>query len=522
MCLAGADEIEELMGVVLEGATSDLERAKKLVDASDTLEDNRKVQEAFLLKALGLASRAPKGQATAMAALDRLERLLPDQKAKWRENRLKLTRSIFGSSRTIEQREETGKALIDMLLKTAGERVAAGNTTKALADLQEAKKIASVIKDDRKTDILEQIKAVQARAAIGQKIEDLKKSLAENPGNTKARTDLIMIYLLDLDDPGAAISHLEDDLDEKLKKFVPVAAGLEAGPDTVLQLSEWYKSLADSEPLTSRKLTALNRAKSGYEKFLADEKSKGISQLKAKMSLKKVEEDLKKIYAASGPKLPDGAVLIMTFNRETFTKKGEHAYVKNFSRKSGHGQIRGCKVVRGVAGEALQFDGNDCVSVPHSPFLVYKPTDSFTFSVWVRPAKIGPSWQNIVNKSRESSYWFGLWINPSGLWGFPTASTVGNYLLGPKIAQGAWQHVVAVQDGKAGARAIVINGKVAAKASNASNCIGTGPLWIGSWGSGSEPLTGLVDELAIFNRALTLKEIRILFDMGRRGQSLAR
>jgi hypothetical protein len=218
----------------------------------------------------------------------------------------------------------------------------------------------------------------------------------------------------------------------------------------------------------------------------------------------------------------------MTFNRSTFTKRGTSAFVKNFSKNSGHGTVNGCTIVKGVAGQALQINGgSEHVAVPHSPGLIFTPAQSFTFCAWIRPAKIGPRWQSVVVKSRESTGWFGIWINPVGKWTFPTTTTIGSgYLYGPQITPGAWHHVAIVQDAKAKGQAIVVNGVLGAKHNYCSNCTGTGPLWIGNWKSSGgtfvEPFTGHVDELAIFNRALTLKEIQSLMNMGRRGQSLAR
>ena len=68
-------------------------------------------------------------------------------------------------------------------------------------------------------------------------------------------------------------------------------------------------------------------------------------------------------------------------------------------------------------GEVLQVDGaNGHAVVPHADDIVFANTDSYTLSVWVNVLSAPGHWAGIVNKSRDISPWYGLWINPSNQW----------------------------------------------------------------------------------------------------------
>ncbi len=158
--------------------------------------------------------------------------------------------------------------------------------------------------------------------------------------------------------------------------------------------------------------------------------------------------------------------------------------------------------VDGVSGHAV---------VPHASDISFSDSDSFTLSLWVKVLKLQNRWTAIVYKSREAGPWYGLWIDNGNRWAF--GSSFGSNLLGSSVQTNVWHHVALVQQGKnsGNKRIIYLNGNVDAQ-STAASSNGTGKLYMG----GSPPntwydhLDGLIDDVAIYNRALSSEEIEAI------------
>jgi Concanavalin A-like lectin/glucanases superfamily/Domain of unknown function (DUF1929)/IPT/TIG domain len=163
----------------------------------------------------------------------------------------------------------------------------------------------------------------------------------------------------------------------------------------------------------------------------------------------------------------------------------------------------------GQLGGALQFDGtNDSVACgANVPAMKFAASDSFTESAWVFPTKTG-AWQGVFTYSRNASPWHGIWISASNQWGFGGGS--GTNLNGPAVNFNAWTHVVAVQTGSSG-RKLYVNGVEVASDTLPQAANGTGACLIGGAGGVSEFFGGRIDDVRLYNRALSASEVQALF-----------
>jgi len=167
----------------------------------------------------------------------------------------------------------------------------------------------------------------------------------------------------------------------------------------------------------------------------------------------------------------------------------------------------------GRVGSAMQFDGvNDYVNVTNSPELNFSLSDNYTLSAWVLFGVTTASGKTIVEKLVSGPY-------PFALRGWSNATNGGAYvaLYNGSVAVEAdysdisptgWHHLVAVKAGDQlliygdgelrNATAITITGVV----HNSAN------VFIGRRGSGATPFNGSIDEVRIWNRALSGAEAR--------------
>ncbi len=152
-------------------------------------------------------------------------------------------------------------------------------------------------------------------------------------------------------------------------------------------------------------------------------------------------------------------------------------------------------------GGALSFDGiDDHVEIPHSADLIFTALDSYTVTTWVNVTALPGHWAGIVNKSRDMGPWYGLWIDPNNQW-----VAGADNITGSTVTLG-WHHLALVQDGSANSRTVYVDGEVDITGS-AINAYGAGDLWFGGAKSVDEYLEGVIDDVRIYNRALSAEEI---------------
>jgi hypothetical protein len=170
----------------------------------------------------------------------------------------------------------------------------------------------------------------------------------------------------------------------------------------------------------------------------------------------------------------------------------------------------GAKFVKDAdRGQVLEVDGaigpkGGKAIVPHADDLSFAIKDSYSLSVWVKAIALPGHWAGIVNKSRDQAPHYGLWLDGSNRWCFGGGNIFGST---PKAKQ--WYHVVLVQDAKGKERLSYVDNQIDIKGGSPIESSGPGDLWMGGancCGFG-EQFHGCIDDVAIFNRALSEKEI---------------
>jgi hypothetical protein len=182
------------------------------------------------------------------------------------------------------------------------------------------------------------------------------------------------------------------------------------------------------------------------------------------------------------------------------------------SGSGNHGTITGTTKVSGKLGQALKFNGtSNVVNMGNAAGFVIG-TEA-TYSAWVKPAVL----QNggIVSKWTSAAEDKNLRMRSSGKFTFFLYNTFsGGELLSNTVATvNTWYHVVGVYDGSQAK--IYING-VLDNFKDASGNVGdnNGSMYVG-WNQGSNwYFNGSIDDVRIYNKALSATEIRQLYKMG--------
>jgi len=182
--------------------------------------------------------------------------------------------------------------------------------------------------------------------------------------------------------------------------------------------------------------------------------------------------------------------------------------VKDWSIHGNDGEIVGTvNWTDGKYGMALQFEEQGEVKAPHIPLN----DKSFTVCLWTKPALSGGSEQCVFSQTQvnaqNTSLHYRIYTNGTIRMGF-----YSNDLDAPAAAvKDQWIHITFWLDVDAKKRRIYINGEQVAEDAGKAGIEykGTsGDTIVGSWGNTGQKYNGLIDEVQVWDRALTEDEIK--------------
>ena len=215
-----------------------------------------------------------------------------------------------------------------------------------------------------------------------------------------------------------------------------------------------------------------------------------------------------------------GLVGYWSFNDATSTTRS--TLVQDFSGNNNNGVMTNmanpATAVSGVAdgrlGKALSFDGSDdYVRVLTSSSLNF--AGKVSLSAWIYP-RISNAYQAIVVKASgvdQRQYAYYLSINgTSQIFIALGTSNLGNVVVSPEWSVNQWNHIVLTADGSN--VKIYINGVLANTTAGAYvSSVAAVDIGIGvDIPYGTFFTKGLIDEVRIYNRALSADEVRSLYN----------
>lgn len=208
----------------------------------------------------------------------------------------------------------------------------------------------------------------------------------------------------------------------------------------------------------------------------------------------------------------EGAVGIWLFD------EGSGKVAHDSSENENHGELHGGKWVNGKFGKALEFNGtNEFVEVPDSDSLDLE--EAVTMVCWFNWEGSGDGWQTFFSKGPMS----GTWENWAYFINMPNRHT--HFCKNPGGARNCfnspnnafepkkWVHTAATYDGKT--QIVYIDGKDVSKGALSGKMVpNNNYLGIGYREGSPHWWKGMLDDMAVFDRALSGDEIRDIMENG--------
>ena len=168
--------------------------------------------------------------------------------------------------------------------------------------------------------------------------------------------------------------------------------------------------------------------------------------------------------------------------------------------------LKASSPIGGISGQGFDFRGQDAtadnVSVTHS--TAFDSVD-ITYSAWIKPDTIS-NWNAITEVTPTQDY-FGLYNGQYSIWG-----RCGNVYLGHTIARNQWAFVAYVISGEN--YSLYEDGELIASGSGCStSTTGHGLLKIGARSDDSMGFDGVIDEVRVYSRALSIDEVVQLYKL---------
>ena len=196
-----------------------------------------------------------------------------------------------------------------------------------------------------------------------------------------------------------------------------------------------------------------------------------------------------------------------------------------------NGVAQNITYTNGVVGQAFACDPNNFpygtytgIQIPDQP--AYVLTNSLSIEGWVRPRGDGYCifWRG-DNRPGMDPYFIGMWGNNNIK--FQICDQDGNTVtVGTYLTYNQWTHVAATLDGSTGTMSIYTNGVLADQTVTAVRPFGdlipedSPGVGIGNLNDGENnfPFTGDIDEISLYNRALTTAEIQSIYNASSAGK----
>lgn len=174
----------------------------------------------------------------------------------------------------------------------------------------------------------------------------------------------------------------------------------------------------------------------------------------------------------------------------------------------------------GIVNNARRFDGSEGVDVPDNDIYDWSESSGFTIEAWVKTMEPGTGNKVFIGRYQQGdskmSWWLGYGSDNKPIFSVRDSSGVKSEIEAKTVINdGEWHHVVGIRNDSINVLQIFVDGTEEGKLTTffTGDFSGTSPINIGYY-TNAFYFTGLLDEIAIYNRKLEPSQINAHYNNG--------
>jgi len=184
----------------------------------------------------------------------------------------------------------------------------------------------------------------------------------------------------------------------------------------------------------------------------------------------------------------------------------------------------GVKPTAGIVGQALSFDGvDDYVNIANESNFDFEKTDSFTMDTWIKFQSNVASAGTIFGKvTGGTGYFAATYLGKVYMQFYDSGGYYSRNSLNQSLNNNQWHHIAFVYNGSGDANGVTVyidgagNTGTIETSGAVSSILNDNNPRIGERGTDSTYFNGLIDEVRIYNRALSADEVMTHYQQTRR------
>lgn len=288
----------------------DLEIAITMLNAAVEANEDKALVKLLCERVFEVMSRHPEHHHLGHKALRFLASIEPGEKLGVYQKRSQLHYKTFIQT-PVNDRKPIARKLIDLDWRYLSALIDAGEEELVQTISRRIISIANAAKLKEREKIAAEIERFIKNQSTLSKIAELKKTLKDDPFNSKVREELIRLYVLELRDISKANLYV-DPLGsvDKLQNLLPlmVADIQTLSTDNLQAIAEWYQETANSAS-KDNKTYCLTEANRYYTQFLKKYARNDSIRLQIAVKLKSLEDELKALGVESVSSEPRNELL---------------------------------------------------------------------------------------------------------------------------------------------------------------------------------------------------------------------
>lgn len=168
----------------------------------------------------------------------------------------------------------------------------------------------------------------------------------------------------------------------------------------------------------------------------------------------------------------------------------------------------------GKFNSSLGFDGtNDYVTVSANT-LLNSLTAGMTVSLWINPTSIPSAYKRFISRGSDPAQQWEVEFDGANPGKVYYDSGVAASRSNTVLSAGNWYHLVMTRDPSANLTSLYINGRLDSSVSGSASSGESADIAIGADVDGTDLFTGLIDDVRIYNYALTSTQVKTLYNNG--------